>query len=119
MNDERLPEDKVPYWDFDAPNIPNEPRDASTSAIIASALYEIYTYTKDESHKALADELIATLSTPAYRAEPGTNGGFILMHSVGSLPHGSNIDQPLNYADYYFLEALIRKGKVEQGKPLF
>ncbi len=119
FNDPRLPEDKVPFWDFDAPNIPNEPRDVSTSAIIASALYEIYTYTKDEAHKALADELLATLSTPAYRAEPGTNGGFILMHSVGSLPHGSNIDQPLNYADYYFLEALIRKGRVERGEDLF
>lgn len=119
FSDKRLPEDKIPYWDFDAPNIPNEPRDASTAAIIASALYEIYTYTDDEAHKALADELIATLSTPAYRAEQGTNGGFILMHSVGSLPHGSNIDQPLNYADYYLLEALIRKGKVEKGTPLF
>ena len=119
INDPRLPEDKIPYWDFDAPGIPNEPRDASTAAIIASALYEIYTYTQDPAHKAQADELLATLSTPAYRAEPGTNGNFILMHSVGSLPHGSNIDQPLNYADYYFLEALIRKGRVERGEKLF
>ncbi len=114
-----LPEDLVPYWDFDAPNIPDEPRDASTAAVIASALYEIYTYTNDSVHKERADKMIASLSSPAYRAEPGTNGGFILMHSVGSLPHGSNIDVPLNYADYYFLEALIRKGRVEAGKPLF
>lgn len=119
FGDSRLPEDKIPYWDFDAPGIPDAPRDASTAAIIASALYEIYTYTQESQHKALADELVATLSTEAYRAKPCTNGGFILMHSVGSLPHGSNIDQPLNYADYYFLEALIRKGRVEQGEKLF
>lgn len=114
-----LPEDLVPYWDFNAPNIPDEPRDASTAAIVASALYEIYTYTNDPVHKQRADRMIGSLSSPAYRAEPGTNGGFILMHSVGSLPHGSNIDVPLNYADYYFLEALIRKGRVEAGEPLF
>ena len=53
--------------------------------------------------------MLETLSSPAFRAEQGTNGGFILMHSVGSLPHGSGIDVPLNYADYYFLEALIRR----------
>lgn len=119
FNDPNLPEDGIPYWDFDAPNIPDEPRDASTAAVIASALYEIYTYTNDAAHKERADALVGSLSSPAYRAEPGTNGGFILMHSVGSLPHGSNIDVPLNYADYYFLEALIRKGRVEAGEPLF
>ena len=59
--------------------------------------------------------MIESLSSPAYRAAQGTNGGFILMHSVGSIPHGSCIDVPLNYADYYFLEALIRKGNLEKG----
>ena len=97
------------------------------AAIIASALYELYWFTKDESYKAAADKMIESLSTPAYRAEVGENGGFLLMHSVGSLPHSllnieagrvhdHNIDVPLNYADYYFLEALIRKGRVEKGE---
>ena len=105
----RLPEDKVPYWDFDAPDIPDTYRDVSSAAIIASALCELYSFTDDKSYLDAVDAILASLSTPAYRAEPGTNGGFILMHSVGSLPHGSNIDVPLNYADYYFLEALLRR----------
>ncbi len=119
LNDENMPEDLVPYWDFDAPKIPNEPRDVSSAAIVASAFYEMYTYTKNELYKQQADKMIESLSTPAYRAAVGENKGFLLMHSVGSIPHNSSIDVPLNYADYYFLEALIRKGHVEAGEPLF
>ena len=116
FNNPNMPEDLVPYWDFDCPDIPDTPRDASSAAIIASALYELYWYTKTDLYKEKADKMIESLSTPAYRAAQGTNGGFILMHSVGSIPHGSNIDVPLNYADYYFLEALIRKGHIEKGE---
>ena len=119
LNDENMPEDLVPYWDFDAPQIPNEPRDVSSAAVIASAFYEMYTYTNNELYKESADKIIESLSSPAYRAEVGENGGFLLMHSVGSVPHNSSIDVPLNYADYYFLESLIRKGHVEAGEPLF
>ena len=108
-----MPEDLVPYWDFDAPNIPNEPRDASAAAIIASALYELSTFGKPE-YKETADKIVASLSSPAYRALLGTNGNFLLMHSVGSIPHGHEIDVPLNYADYYFLEALLRKKELEK-----
>jgi rhamnogalacturonyl hydrolase YesR len=107
-----MPEDLVPYWDFDAPNIPNEPRDASAAAIIASALYELSTFGKPE-YKETADKIVASLSSPSYRALLGTNGNFLLMHSVGSIPHGHEIDVPLNYADYYFLEALLRKKGIE------
>lgn len=117
FEDENMPEDLVPYWDYDAPNIPDEPKDVSSASIIASALYELYDITKDSQYKEKADKMIESLSTPAYRAEQGTNGGFILMHSVGSIPHGSSIDVPLNYADYYFLEALIRKSRIEKGLP--
>lgn len=99
----------IPYWDFDALNIPKEPRDVSAAAVIASALYELYTYAPEQKYKETADWIVQTLSTPAYRAEVGTNGNFILMHSVGSIPHNAEIDVPLNYADYYFLEALARK----------
>ena len=106
----RMPEDLVPYWDFDAPNIPNEPRDASAAAIIASALYELNDYSKNNYRKT-ADRIMESLSSPAYTAKPGENGNFILMHSVGSIPHGSEIDEPLVYADYYFLEAMKRRTK--------
>ena len=147
--EDNMPEDLVPLWDFDiveyANNLPQdeflypnlkdkdlpkqytEIRDVSSAAIIASALYELYWHTKDEFYKEKADKMIESLSVAPYRAELGTNGGFILKHSVGSLPHSllnieagrpndHNIDVPLNYADYYFLEALIRKGRVEKGE---
>jgi len=108
-----MPEDLIPYWDFDAPHIPNEPRDASAAAIIASALYELSTYGRPE-FKVTADKIVTSLSSPAYRAILGTNGNFLLRHSVGSIPHGHEIDVPLNYADYYFLEALLRKQAIEK-----
>ena len=117
FNSPTMPEDLVPYWDFNAPGIPDEPRDASSAAIIASGLYEMSYHTGNNEYKEKADKIIESLSTPAYRAAQGTNGGFILMHSVGSIPHGSSIDVPLNYADYYFLEALIRKQNIEKGLP--
>ncbi|MDE6871124.1 MAG: glycoside hydrolase family 88 protein [Bacteroidales bacterium] len=110
-----MPEDLVPYWDFDAPDIPDACKDVSSAAIIASALYELSYLADNAGYKETADKIVESLSGPAYRAEQGTNGGFILMHSVGSIPHGSNVDVPLNYADYYFLEALVRKGRIENG----
>ena len=119
-NHRNMPQDKIPYWDMEAPNIPDEPRDVSTAACIASALYEISTMVTDyaESYKQYADDIMLALSSPAYSAKPDTNGNFILMHSVGSIPHGSEIDVPLNYADYYYLEALKRKHDIESGKGL-
>lgn len=114
FTNKNMPEDLVPYWDFNAPNIPNAPRDASAAAIMASALYELSTFGKSE-YKETADKIITSLSSPAYRAILGTNGNFVLMHSVGSIPHGHEIDVPLNYADYYFLEALVRKKALEQN----
>ncbi|HEY0060322.1 MAG TPA: MopE-related protein, partial [Flavisolibacter sp.] len=105
----RLPADKIPYWDFDAPGIPNEPRDASTAAIAASALYELMKFNKGDSvlYRTNADNMMRSLKEH-YRSAIGTNGGFLLEHSTGSKPSGSEVDQPLNYADYYYLEALLR-----------
>ena len=109
MQNPNLPEDLIPYWDFDAPNIPNEPRDVSSAACIASALYEMNNYLPDNGYTSLADRIIRSLSSPEYRAPLGKNGCFLLMHSVGSIPHNNEVDVPLNYADYYFLEALTRR----------
>jgi rhamnogalacturonyl hydrolase YesR len=115
-----LPEDLIPYWDFNAPDIPNEPRDASAAAITASALYEMSTYDTANSaqYKQWADTIIENL-THHYRAEEGTMFGFLLRHSTGHKPHGYEIDVPLVYADYYFLEALLRKMKIEKNEKLF
>ena len=111
MNHPRLPADKVPYWDFDDIKIPHAPRDSSAAAIIASALLELRGYVTADlaaGYTAFAEAQLRSLSSPAYLATPGTNGGFLLMHATGNHPKNSEIDTPLNYADYYFLEALLR-----------
>lgn len=111
LNDPNLPADKIPYWDFNAPKIPNTYRDASAAAVIASALLELGQYTKGKDKKnyiAQAEQMIRSLSSEAYCSKPGENGGFLLMHSTGALPLKSEIDVPLSYADYYYLEALMR-----------
>jgi hypothetical protein len=108
LNHPNLPKDLVPYWDFNAPTIPDEPRDASAAAIIASALYELSTFSKNGSfYRSKADQMMKSL-TGNYRSAVGENKGFILIHSTGSKPMNSEVDVPLNYADYYYLEALIR-----------
>ena len=112
-NHPNYPEDGVPFWDFDAPEIPNTYRDVSAGAILASALYELSTYSNKMDYEAWADKIMTSLASSNYRAKLGQNGDFLLMHSVGSLPHNSEVDVPLNYADYYFLEALMRKLKIE------
>jgi hypothetical protein len=114
LNNPNLPADKIPYWDFNAAKIPNEPRDASAGAITASALLELAQYSngkKKKEYVSAAEKIIQSLSSPAYRAPIGTNGGFLIMHNVGSLPHNSEVDAPLTYADYYFIEALTRYKK--------
>ncbi|MCK5692302.1 MAG: glycoside hydrolase family 88 protein [Bacteroidales bacterium] len=108
-----MPEDLVPYWDYDAPGIPDEPRDVSAAAIMASALYELCRYSENGAmFKAKADKIMESLGT-TYASAPGENYGFILGHSVGAKPSESEVDVPINYADYYYLEALLRKKKLE------
>ncbi|MEI6049641.1 MAG: glycoside hydrolase family 88 protein [Bacteroidota bacterium] len=106
-----LPEDHVPYWDFNDPAKPNTYHDASAAAITASALYMLSTLNNEgkAEYAALADKILASLSTPGYLAEIGANGGFLIKHCVGHLPGKSEVDVPLNYADYYYLEALKYK----------
>lgn len=105
------PEDGIPYWDYNDPKIPNVSRDASAASITASALYELAKYSKNgKQYKAAADKILLSLSTK-YISKPGDNYGFILEHSTGHLPAKSEIDVPINYADYYYLEALLRSKK--------
>jgi acetyl esterase/lipase len=111
MNHPRLPADKIPYWDFDAPGIPDAPRDASAGAIMASALIELSQVVETAFGAQcleMARQQLEALSSPAYLAAPGENGGFLLRHSVGHMPKQSEVDVPLVYADYYYLEALLR-----------
>ncbi len=106
-----MPADKIPYWDFNAPDIPNTPRDASAGAIMASALLELSQLDKGEKaeeYRNFAIRQLRSLSSPEYLAQQGTNCNFALMHSTGHLPGNSEVDVPLSYADYYYVEALMR-----------
>lgn len=122
LNNPNLPKDKIPYWDFNAPNIPNEERDASAGAITASALFELSTYVgkaKSKVYFDAAETMLESLTTPAYKANLGENNHFILKHSVGAKPLKSEIDVPLVYADYYFLEGLLRYQRLKNKQKLF
>lgn len=108
-----MPEDLVAYWDFNAPGIPNEPRDASAAAVMACAMYELSMYDTDKAvqYKKWADTIVDSLSKN-YRASLNGDYGFVLLHSTGA--HNFERDVPLVYADYYFLEALLKKAKLEK-----
>lgn len=110
LNHPNLPADKIPYWDFYAPNIPNEERDASAGAITASALFELSTYSGAKGKRYYQDAvtMLSSLSSPAYRASLGENNNFLIKHCVGAKSLNSEIDVPLVYADYYYLEGLLR-----------
>ncbi len=112
LSNKNLPEDGIPYWDFDAPDIPNAKRDASAAAIISSALYELSSYVEGNSKKKLyknfADKILNSLSSEKYLAKE-KNNNFLLKHSVGNMPKKSEVNVPIIYADYYFLEALLKK----------
>ena len=115
INNQNLPEDKIPYWDFNAPGIPNATRDASAGSIMASALIELSSFVDKEEgagYLKVAETQIRTLASPLYMAKLGENGDFVLMHSVGSIPANSEVDVPLTYADYYFIEACMRYRKL-------
>ena len=111
LTNPRLPEDKIPYWDYSAPDIPRALRDASAASIMASALIELSGYVpvdRGQGYLDVAEKIIVGLSGSTYHAVVGSNGGFILKHSVGHLPAKSEVDVPLTYADYYFVEAMLR-----------
>lgn len=103
-----LPEDLIPYWDFDAPNIPNEPRDVSAAAVTASGLIELSQYNPEKAatYLAWADKILLSLEKETYQSNAAP---FFLKHSVGSIPGGSEVDVPIVYADYYYVEALKRR----------
>jgi rhamnogalacturonyl hydrolase YesR len=116
LNHPNLPADKIPYWDFNAPDIPNALRDASAAAIICSALLELSGYVDEQQKKkylSVAETILKNLSTDPYKASIGTNGGFILQHCVGHMPNKTEVDVPLTYADYYFVEAMKRYKELE------
>ncbi|MFY0713493.1 glycoside hydrolase family 88 protein [Seonamhaeicola sp. NFXS20] len=115
MNNPKIPKDNIPYWDYDAQDTKPIPRDASAAAIVASALIELQKYDVENktSYLNYIETILRNLSSEEYLAEIRKNGGFILKHSVGNFHENNETDAPLNYADYYFLEALIKWGKIK------
>jgi unsaturated chondroitin disaccharide hydrolase len=111
LDNPNLPGDKIPFWDFNAPGIPNALRDASAAAVISSALMELSGYVNEKDraeYLAVAETILKNLSAAPYKAVSGTNGGFIVQHCVGHMPNKTEVDVPLTYADYYFVEAMRR-----------
>jgi rhamnogalacturonyl hydrolase YesR len=109
INHKNMPQDGIPYWDFNVPTIPNTTRDASAAAIMASALIELYSITKKDVYLKYSNKVINVLSSDKYVLNESVNGPFILDHSTGDWSKRAELDEPIVYADYYFLEALIRK----------
>ncbi|WP_372936439.1 glycoside hydrolase family 88 protein [Seonamhaeicola sp.] len=113
---DRLPEDGIPYWDFDDPKIPDAPKDASAAAVVACGLFELVNVVEDDALKAkyfnAAKKLVETLSSPKYLS--GDTNDALLLHSTGHYPKNSEIDVPIVYADYYYMEALLRLKKLEE-----
>lgn len=116
----RLPKDLIPYWDFDDPSIPNAPRDASAACVVASALLELSTFVRDENkskfYREKAEAMLKELS--AHYQSRDLNNAFLL-HSTGHKPAGSEIDASIIYADYYYVEALIRAKKLREGESIY
>ena len=111
INHPSVPADKIFYWDFNTPDIPATYRDASAAAITAAALLELCKYTDAKTsavYFAFSEQVIRALASKTYTAPIGANGGFILKHCVGNLPSNSEVDTPLTYADYYYIEAMMR-----------
>jgi hypothetical protein len=117
LNHPNLPADKIPYWDFDAPDAPVRPRDVSAAAITASALFELAQFSASgkDFYIRSAETILKSLSKD-YLSKSGENKGFLLGHSTGSFPQHSEVDVPINYADYYYLEALVRQNNFNHLK---
>lgn len=118
---QRLPADLIPYWDFNAPDIPNSCRDASAACVVASALLELSTFVQDKNkaktYRSKARAMLKELSSPRYQS--GSLNNAFLLHSTGHKPAGGEIDASIIYADYYYIEALLRAKKLKEGKSIY
>ncbi len=104
----KLGDEYVPCWDFALSSDSGEEKDASAASIIASAMIELYMHTGEKKYLETGKNIVFCLSEPGYFDSKGENGGFLLKHSVVSKPARAGIDIPLSYADYYYIEAILR-----------
>ncbi|MCQ1545537.1 glycoside hydrolase family 88 protein [Bacteroides clarus] len=114
-----MPEDMIPYWDYSASER-SKMRDASAAAIMASALMELSTYSNQgEKYFDAGEKQLKSLSSSTYLAKPGMHKNFILMHATGNFLRNSELDGSLSYADYYYIEGLLRYLQLLNGKELY
>ena len=119
LNHRQFPEDGIPYWDFRDPRIPDTYRDVSSAVILASALYELQDFIREPAsgkYLSSADRIINTLAGGKYSSPQKETGPFILGGSIGSLPDRKEVDTPLTYGDYYYIEALLRRLKIIENR---
>ena len=116
LDHKNLPQDGIAFWDFDDPKIPNTPKDVSASAIVCSALYEIYGFTKQKYFLDKANLILKSLLSDKYVLNATVDAPFILDYSTGNKPKEDEVDEPIVYGDYYFLEALVRSKKLGELK---
>ena len=115
INHSSMPNDGVPWWDYGAAG---DERDSSAAAIMASGLLELSTFvekSKGTFYRAFAARQLLSLSSCAYFSSGDEIGHWILKHGVGYKPANSEIDTPLCYGDYYYLEALLRFRRLFSG----
>ena len=111
LNNPNLPEDGIPFWDFNDPEIPNSPRDVSAATVVASALLELSEYAQNPEYNAYSNKVLRTLESEEYVLATTIDAPFILDHSTGNWPKKDEMDVPIVYGDYYYLEALLRTKK--------
>lgn len=116
---ERLPEDRVPFWDYSSPFIPHDVRDSSAGSILASGLLHLASIEPDatlaDKWSHAAEEILHSLwqnYSSRESLEPS-----ILVHATRSKPEGL-MDHGLIYGDYYFVEGLIRLADPEMARDL-
>ncbi|MFS4484110.1 glycoside hydrolase family 88 protein [Hyunsoonleella sp. 2307UL5-6] len=114
INHKDLPEDGIPYWDFSHPDIPNIPRDVSAATVVASGLVELYQYTKNEAYLNYSKKVVNSLKSTNYILPKDLNIPFILNHSFGDWSKRHEMDEPIVYGDYYFLQTLLRLRDLEK-----
>lgn len=115
-----LPENYIPYWDFHAPNIPDEKRDTSAASIAASGLFELSTLVEDDKAKQKyfdsACKILNSLCSPPYLSE-GTDTPAILLEMIETRYDARDPSVKLSciWGDYFFVEAIVRYQKIRQN----
>lgn len=108
LKHKNLPDDGIPFWDFDDPGLPNAVKDVSAATIVASALVELASFTNQSKYLDYSEQVLRTLKSNEYVLSPEIEVPFILKHSTGNWPIKDEMDVSINYADFYFLELMLR-----------